>query len=184
MGLLSKAHCCIGHNLHLVDENDHPVAMTQRVETGTTRFAQQTRLVGMGKSTTLTRLRQAGPAKRTDVHTKLFHGKGSVFQADNNFAVKKAPSCVGADRGSGLTRPLVSPPLAINQARTKVKLPQGYDTSQGYATPTNVVPPPAPSHSAWRWRQRSTLAFGAKSLVFNLLAQSLVFSLGLFVSSG
>ncbi len=31
------------------------------------------------------------------------------------------------------------------------------------ATPT--VPPPV-GHSAWRWRQQSTLAFGAKSLVF------------------
>ncbi len=88
--------------------------------------------------------------------------------------LKKARSSIGADPGSGLTEPLVfTPPpwmpppplLAINQVRTKVKSPPGIcQTHMESATPHGKCHLP-PRCGVWRWRQRTTLAFGANSLV-------------------
>ena len=66
--------------------------------------------------------------------------------------LKKARSSVGADRGSGLMRPLVypsphgcHPPPAINQVRAKVKP----SPPQGYATPHEMCHPPTDAPFHW-----------------------------------
>ncbi len=87
----------------------------------------------------------------------------------------------------GLTPPqwMPPPPPAINQVRTKVNFPSTdiplpltchpllmcqtphwRTPSDMTASPADMPPPPC---SAWRWRQPSTLAFGAKSLVHRQL---------------
>ena len=87
--------------------------------------------------------------------------------------LKKAPSSVGADRGSGETRPMVypcppmdatTPPLAINQVRTHP--PRIYATPMKCAIPhwtchlpsQRAIPPPLTCHppplarcGVWRW---------------------------------
>ncbi len=80
------------------------------------------------------------------------------------------------------------PPLAGHQVRTEGK------PLQGYATPTDVTHPMkcatlGPLCSAWRWRQRSTLAFGAKTsfllstLVSRVFCVQLMDAMGKFLCS-
>ena len=74
---------------------------------------------------------------------------------------------IGADRGSGKDVKLLYPsslkdatsPLVINQVRTKVS-PDAPPHRKCHPPWCDTLP-----RGAWRWRQLSTLAFGAKSLV-------------------
>ena len=122
-------------------------------------------------------------------HTKPFILNVIVF----NFGVKKLPlkkawsSIYWSRRDSGWMRPLLYPPMdatpfppAINQERTTVNPPwicHPHDAPPPHgkchpppwcATPYTDMPPPPARCGVWRWRQRSTLAFGAKSLVLTL----------------
>ncbi len=95
--------------------------------------------------------------------------------------LKKARSCIGADRGSGLTRPLLTlapPPQWMLPliAGQDVSPPRDVLAPSDLSNPPQILPPltcfppwmllpPTPTHTQ---RQRSTLAFGAKSLVLLL----------------
>ena len=81
---------------------------------------------------------------------------------------KKKARSIGAPVVSGLTRPLLYlPPHRCHP----FPRPTGHQPSKDQNLPPTDVPPPehaTPPHwcgSAWRWRQRRTLVFGAKSLV-------------------
>ncbi len=94
-----------------------------------------------------------------------------------SWPLKKARSRIGADRDSGLTRPRLYPPpmdatplLAFNQVRTKVNPP-------GICHPHGKCHPSRCGVWRWQWRQRSTLAFGAKSLVSHFPEQTGLFFL-------
>ncbi len=74
------------------------------------------------------------------------------FLPFTSLSLKKARSSIGADRDSGSTT------CALPPMESATPLPE-------WCTPPTDVPPPPACCGVWRWWQRSTLAFGAKSPV-------------------
>ena len=89
------------------------------------------------------------------------------FEFVTSLPLKTAQRSIGADRGSGLTGPLVYPP-PLDDAT-----PTDHQPSKGQSQPSPRDCHPhwctTPPRSAWRWRQRY-LAFRAKSLVASSVA--------------
>ena len=95
----------------------------------------------------------------------LCFGDAHRYVEIHSFYFAKARSSIGADRHLGLTRPMLypspwMPPPSAGHQPSK---------DQSEPPPHGNVPPPLP----WWW-QRSTLAFGAKSLVLVLEPSSFI----------